>query len=175
MPEQAGGWVGVLVDAHAGTVQAHRLLWQGVDAQPVGQQRLVYRGLIVGAAEHGKHVGQSIVGQVRVAQLDAQQGIKGVRAAGRPVAHRDQAMVAFHQELAQPDADHRAYTDALPVAVRANLGIDPLPDAHLFHQAQQQGQVIDLFGRDLQSLGHAVTLPPHAPPANFAPIYANGQ
>ncbi len=94
--DQAGGRLGVLVDAYACAVQPYRLLRQGVDAQPGGQEHLIDRRLIVRAAEHGEHVGQPVVGQVGLPQAHAEQVIERLRARRRPVPHRHQAVVAFH-------------------------------------------------------------------------------
>src|SRR5207248_11110243 len=78
------------------------------------------------------------------------------------------AFRSLHQEVAQPDAHRGAPADPLPPSVWLNLRIDRPADAHVLHQAQQERQVVDLFGRDAQCLGHAVTLPHHAPALKLA-------
>ncbi len=75
----------VVIDAHTGAVQPHRLGRQGVHRDPIHQQRPVHRGLVRRVTQHGQRVGQAVIRQIRVAQRDAQQRVHGLRPGRHPV------------------------------------------------------------------------------------------
>jgi len=104
----------------------------------------------VRVAEQGQDDRQPVVATVGVAQRDAQQGVEGLGAVLSPIAHGHQAVVALLKDVAQPDAQNRAHTGALPVPVWRDVGVDQIAQAYVDHEAEQQGQAIDLFTGDGQ-------------------------
>ena len=63
----------------------------------------------------------------------------------RPVADQDEAMVAFLEEVAEPDGDGGADTDAAPMAMGSDVLVKQLADAQRVHDADEQGDAVDLF------------------------------
>ncbi len=134
---------GIMIDT--GAVQAHGFGRQVIDANPALEETLVQGRLRVRVAEHGQDVGETIIGTIGIAQGDGQEGIDGLGAVGGPVAEHDQAMVAFEQEMAEPDGEGRADAAALPMAMGRDMLVNQFTDAHIFHDADEQGQTVDLF------------------------------
>jgi hypothetical protein len=54
-------------------------------------------------------------------------------------------MVTLSQDMAQPEAHHRADTGALPSALGRDMSINEVSDTHLFDDAKHEGNTVDLF------------------------------
>jgi hypothetical protein len=75
-----------------------------------------------------------------------------------------QPRVCFRPHGGQPDHADPAQTEAHPVAMAGEVLIQQGLHAHPRQLGQQQGDVIDTFADDAQSLGHAESLPPCSKP-----------
>ncbi len=148
MLEQAVGFPIVVVDAHAGAVQPHSFGRQVIDPHSALEQGGIEGGLRGRVAEQRQDDGQTVVGAVGVAQRNIQQRIDRLDAICGPVAYRHHAMVALLEDVAQPDAQHRAHARPFPVAMRRHMRVDQVPNAHIHDQAEQQRQAIDLLVGD---------------------------
>jgi hypothetical protein len=65
---------------------------------------------------------------------------------GSPITHADHGMVALLENVAQPNTQHGAHAGPFPVAMRVDMGVDQVANAHIVDDAEQQRQAIDLLG-----------------------------
>ena len=77
----------------------------------------------------------------------------------RPGLHVVQPMVGLREHMGQPDHGHSVQAEAHPVAVRRKVLVQQGLDPHPFQLGQHQGDVIDAFTDNGQSLGPAETFP----------------
>ncbi len=154
----------VMVDADAGAVQAHRVGGQAIDAHSALEQGRVERGLRGRIAEQCQADSHAVIGAIGIPQRDVQQCVERLDTIRSPFTHRHQAMVAFLQDVAQPNAQDSAHTCAFPVTMRWHMRIDQIPNAHIGDDTEQQRQAIDLLVRDSECwCGHAARIPQHHP------------
>ena len=62
-------------------------------------------------------------------------------------------MGALGQDVAEPEADQRANTGALPGPVGCDMGVNHVADAHLLDDPKEEGDTVDLFIREPKSGG----------------------
>jgi hypothetical protein len=88
---------------------------------------------MVAVAQQGQTNGQTVISQVGIPQLDAQEPVEQLAPFIDPVADGNQPMVMLGQNVAQPDSNNRSYTDALPMTMWLYLAVYLLWYAHLDH------------------------------------------
>ena len=57
-------------------------------------------------------------------------------------------MITFLEQAAEPDGDGGTDTNPLPVTMGRDVCINEVTDTHVLHNAEEQGEAVDLFTGD---------------------------
>ena len=84
--------------------------------------------------------------------------LQAVQMPDRPGFDVIEPMVAFRQDVAQPDHDDLSQAETLPVPMRGKVPIQQAGDLHAFELRQQDRNVVHSFYRQLFYFVHGVSL-----------------
>jgi hypothetical protein len=126
-------------------------------------QALVERGLkalpLLRLGQRIQHQRQPVIAPPAVLHLLASTHPQRLRSMSDPALHLIHPMIPFRQDVGQPDHGRPAQAHALPVAMRLEVAIQQVCDAHPLALGQQERNIVYSFGRDRQRFCHSDSLP----------------
>jgi hypothetical protein len=147
------------VAAGRGAIHTHALRLQVVHPQPLPGQRPLQAApahiVTQGLPNRRQPVIADIQGRDPLARATA-QGVEPLLGPGLDMV---QPVVRLRQNMAQPDGGHPAQVEAHPVAGGRTMLVQPGRHPHPLQLGQHQGDIVDTFPENRQSLGHAETFP----------------
>jgi hypothetical protein len=124
---------------------------------------LVERGLkalpLLRLGQRIQHQRQPIIAPPAVLHLLASTHMQRLRSLSDPALHLIHPMIPFRQDVGQPDHCRPAQARSRPVAMRLEVAIQQVCDAHHLALGQQERNIIHSLGRDRQLFCHTDSLP----------------
>src|SRR5579859_5208886 len=145
---------GLDIATDRGTIHPHPTRVQIVDTdQMLTQVPLESLPLLI-LTQVIQHRGQAVIREIQAAHLVPQASLQAVQTLLRPRFNVIEPMVAFREDVAQPDYTDHSQAQPLPVLMGGKMSIQQLAYLHVFQLRQQDRHIVNSFYRERFNFVH---------------------
>jgi len=131
---------------------------QLVDAQQTRRECRLARFPVVVICQVAQHHRQVIVGEIKPVHVPAGALAERFLEAHRPGLDMVEAMIAFGENVGEPNRNDPTQREPDPVAVGGEVEIEQFPQAHPIHLGEQERHIVDAFDRQRRGEVHTPSL-----------------